>query len=472
MARFLENVQPDERYETFWAAGTGFLVLVAHAILETARDTLFLTHLPASRLPWVYLTLAAVALATDRLLGGSRSSRGDLRNLILIQIAAAAGTTSFLILARSRSVWVFYALYVWGGLASTVILIRFWLFLTGRFGTAQAKRLFPIIASGPVLGSLTGFALAGILSPALDPRALLGVSAAFFLLSAAGSTVLWRSPRVAAPSSGTADGRAPGRCERTSLRDSVAIAIRHPYVRRIGSLLLLASVTVTLADFVFKSVVSREIAAAHLSTFLAASYFAFETVSLILLLTAVVPFVRLVGVTEALAVPPALLLLGGVILTALGGLGAVLCLRGVDGALRWSLQKTASELLYVPMAPRLRSAVKTMSDIVAHRGGQALASVLILAWLGMAESERMMGPVVVACAGGWLWAAVSTRKPYLELFRETLGHGSMARRLEFPDLDMASLETLVAALNSADDHLVIAAMDLLQQSSAPTSCRR
>ena len=39
------------------------LVLAGHAVLETARDALFLRSLPASQLPWVYLIVAVLTFA-------------------------------------------------------------------------------------------------------------------------------------------------------------------------------------------------------------------------------------------------------------------------------------------------------------------------------------------------------------------------------------------------------------------------
>ena len=463
------HVRPDERHETFWAAGTLFLVLAAHAVLETARDSLFLAHLPVSRLPWVYLALAALALLASRFFARSTGAKNDLRNLIVMQIVAAAGTLSFLFLARPPSAWALYALYIWGGLASTLIIIRFWLLLTSTLTVSQAKRLFPVIVAGPALGSLVGYGLAGILSQSLFPGDLLGVSAAIFLLSAGGSFVLWRSRPPASESEiadlplSEADSTAQASQQEIRIRESVALAARHPYVRRVAMLLLFASVTVTLGVYVFKSVVAHSIPADQLNVFLAKSYFAFDLLSLGLLFTAVVPFVRARGVIEALMLQPALMLGGGVLLALTGGLGSVLCLRGIDGALRWSFHKTATEMLYVPMSPRLRRAVKTMSDIVAHRGGQALGSVLILVWLAFADTERTMGPVIIACAAAWAYFAFSLRAPYLDLFRETLSRGYIETRLEFPDLDLASLETLIAALSNADDHKVLAAMDLLHE---------
>ena len=40
-----------------------FLLVAAHALLETARDSLFLTAQPISRLPWILLLVTAAVLA-------------------------------------------------------------------------------------------------------------------------------------------------------------------------------------------------------------------------------------------------------------------------------------------------------------------------------------------------------------------------------------------------------------------------
>lgn len=465
MRQFISIIRPAERYETAAALVTIFMVMTAHALLETARDTLFLSNLPPRNLPWVYLAIAALAVISGPLLSSSGSERVNQRALLYMQLTAAAGTGAFLFLTRAPQAITLYALYLWGGVAAAIILVRFWLILGDRFTASQAKRLFPIIASGAVFGSLAGYAIAGVAAAWHDPRMLLAGSAAGFLLSAAAAFIWQRSARadesVDAPEDQVSGRPHPADRGAFERAQNAASATRHPYVRRVALLLLLASVSVTLCDYVFKSVVFHSLARRQIGSFLATVYFSCDLISLILLLVAVGPFVRLVGVPQALALRPLLLAAGGALLTATGGLAAAVALRGVDGSLRWSVHKTATELLYVPMSPRLRCAVKEVSDLVAQRGGQAIGSVLILVALSFADSERWLGPLLIACAGAWIALALSLRSPYLNLFHETLDETSLETRLDFPELDVASLETLMAALNSPEDDRVIAAIDLL-----------
>ena len=62
-----------------------------------------------------------------------------------------------------------------------------------------------------------------------------------------------------------------------------------------------------------------------------------------------------------------------------------------------------------------------------------------------------------------MYAAVRLREPYLDVFRESLNEGAIKTRLEIPELDMASLETLIRALSHPDERHVIAALDLLNE---------
>ena len=50
-----------ERRDVWVAFVTLFALIASHALLETARDALFLARVPASRLPWVFLAIAALS---------------------------------------------------------------------------------------------------------------------------------------------------------------------------------------------------------------------------------------------------------------------------------------------------------------------------------------------------------------------------------------------------------------------------
>jgi AAA family ATP:ADP antiporter len=461
MLEALTRVRPNEVRAAFGATFIVFVILLAHALLETARDALFLANLPATRLPWMYLVLAGVGLAVAGASLRVATRFGTRRAVVFGQLVAAAGTASLWALMSVPNSAVYYALYVWAGIASMSILVQFWLHLSEIFTATQAKRLFPVIGSGSILGVLVGYALADLIARQLGPPSLLLASAGFFLLGVPATLAV---DQPGTPPANATDDSAPAETKsEPGLLDSISAALGHPYLRRVCLILLLASVTVTMVDFVFKSVVARSVAPENLAPFFARSYLVFNLLSLVALLAAATPLLRRVGVTGALAILPAALAVGGLGLSLVGGLAMALSLKGIDGALRWSTHKTAAELLFVPLPRQLRHSVKSVVDMTAQRGGQALGSLLILSVLSVTGDERVFGPLIVIGAGLWIYVALTARDAYLDLFRDSLSQGSVETRLDFPDLDIASLETLMAALNDSSDNKVIAAIDLLER---------
>ena len=159
----LADVRPGERRGAVAAFLTLFGILAGHTLLETARDALFLARLPPSQLPWVYLAMAAVAIAISQ--GPWRAPRGW---------AAAAASPSSSWPARRRHLrvlaaghsssnpWALRALYVWTGILGTLAALQFWIVLGELYTVTQAKRIYKLVGTGALLGAVAGAALARV----------------------------------------------------------------------------------------------------------------------------------------------------------------------------------------------------------------------------------------------------------------------------------------------------------------------
>lgn len=449
----LDRVTPAERRDALVAFATLLAVMAGYTILETARDALFLASIPADRLPFAYLAVAVVAFAVtaalDRL--GSAHRREALAGWLVFSAGLTAAFHAFLPRGHTLAL---YALYAWGGVLTTVVLVEFWGILASRFNVVQAKRVFPLVAAGSVAGALLGTGLAGVLTAVVSARHLLLFSAAFLLI-ASGLPLLLRV--------GDAPGREP-RGRDAAGRGAASRGLRvlaEPYARRVAALVVLSTVTLTVVDFVFKATVAESVPADELGAFFARVYFGLNVLSLLAQVLVVRGAVRTLTVTGALAVLPTLLAAAALTTPVVGVLGGALLMKAADGGLRHSLHRTASELLYVPMSSRVRAAVKRFGDVVGQRGGQALASLLILALLAAGAGRAVQGGVVAGLAALWVLLAVRLRASYLDLFRSTLRDEARRSRFGFPDLDQSSLENVVATLNSLNDGEVRAAMEVL-----------
>ncbi len=425
-------------------------VMTAHALLETARDALFLSKLAARELPWAYVAIAVLAL-------GATSASARLRELVprraTLPVSLVAGglvTAGFGFLAASPSRPVLIALYVWTGLLATVVVVEFWLRVAQVLDFGQAKRLFAIIGAGGLTGAVLGAALSFALLVVLPPTALLFVAGALLVVTAAVPVFFSGERAAAAPPRAAAD-----------TRSWLALLRSEPYLLRLLWVALASSMVLTGVDFVFKSEASVDLAPDQLGPFFARFYAGVGGLALLVQLFVAPRLLRVLGVNGSLLLFPGLLLLGsgGFVLT--GSLGAALLMRGTDGALRHSLHRTGTEILYVPLSPSIRDRFKGFVEAVGQRGGQGLASVLLLGGVEAGARPVHVGVGLIALGAAWLGATSGIKPHYLELFRRNLRQGAIETHAEVPDLDLHALETLIASLSSHNDQEVMGALELL-----------
>jgi AAA family ATP:ADP antiporter len=441
-----------ERRDAWAAFSTLFVLIGSHSLLETARDALFLGRVPATRLPWVYLAIALLSLLLVRFSGWAGRRLRPRQALSSFSVLAGCGTIAFFWLVPWLGASGVYALYCWSGLLATLLLTYFWAHVGGVFSITQAKRLYGMIGTGSVLGAIVGSGFASFLSRSLPVELLLPVSGAGFLCAAA-LPRLFDGGAVSEPSESSAP----------RLSDSLSHVLKEPYGFRVGLSLLLASACLTLADFVFKSAVAVLVPKPELGQFLGAVYFSVNLLSLLCQVGVVAWLLRRASLGSVLSVLPLSLLGAGLGVLTFGGLGAVLAVKLVDGSLRHSLNRTAAELLFLPFSEGARRRVKAFVDVIAQRGGQVLSSLAILLFTSVSASPRVTAFALVVSAGAWAASAIALRRPYIELFRSRLQSGRIAHLEQFPELDVASLETLIAALDSENDQEVLAALGMLER---------
>ncbi len=449
----LGDLRPAERRGAMFAFLTIFGILAGHTLLETARDALFLARLPASQLPWVYLAIAGVAIGLSQ--WPWRPRRGRRYALSLLLGVSSVVTFVFWATHSATDPWALRALYVWTGLLGTLAALQFWLVLGEIYTVTEARRVFRLVGTGSVLGAIAGAGAARVITQFTSARHLILASAVVLALTALGPALRVRRPRRTV---GPASARAGGPLRATSL-----VFAGDPYVKALGGLVLISTVALTLTDYVFKSTVARLVAPEQLGQFFAGFYMVLNVLALLAQTLLLGWSLRVLGLHRTLWVLPAFVFLGAAGVALGGGLMAALLLKGADGTLRYSFHRTGTELLFVPLSDALRSRAKPVIDVVGQRGGQAVASLLILA-----EITQHRGSVVLAMAAGalallWIGWTAELRGLYLNLFRSALRTGSMRGRPDLPALDLGSLETLIRALNSGDDGEVTGAMELLAE---------
>jgi ATP:ADP antiporter, AAA family len=451
------GLRPEDRRDTAVGFGTLVALLAAHSMLETARDALFLEKLPPEYLPLAYIAIAVLALVVSRANQAALSRFSRRRLLSASLFVGGLVTALFWQLTAAPTPWMLGALYVWTGLLATVVVVQFWLQLGDVLDVEQAKRLFSLIAAGGLVGATIGSASAGALLTLWPPQMLLLVSGVLFVIASLVPFGFSRSVEEDAP-------RRRRHAAPPQAQSTLKMVTSDAYLKRLFLMVLIGAVFVTGVDYMFKAKVVAEAQTNgwNLGGFFARYYAVVNALSLVVQVVLAPRLMRVVGVNRALLLMPALMFLGAAGFAATIGLIPALLLKGTDGALRHSVHRTASEILYLPLPRKTRDRFKSFAAAVGQRGGQALASLIILGVTYVTSDARVIALGLVVLAAAWITTMVGLLPHYLELFRRQLRDGTLDTEVDIPDLDLASFETLVSALSSEQDVEVIAALDMFE----------
>ncbi len=452
-AMVFSSLRRDDRRSLLVGFLSLFGIMTAHTILETARDTLFLSALPATQLPWAYLAIAVFAAIELRLLNKWVQRVEDKRRVLSASLFAGASITAlFWPLVDTQATWVPMALYIWTGLLITVVVVQFWLLIASSVTVTQAKRIYAPVTAGGVLGAVFGALVAETLLRVAYPPDLLLASAAVMVLTAT-TAYLWKP----------ADMVPAAAAERASRRYGLRGLLQDPYLTQLLAIVLVSTLALTFVDYLFKSVVANEIATDQLGTFFARFYLVLNSLALVVQLFVGGWLLRTLGVHRSLGVLPLLLLAGTIEAIILPLFIPILLLKIVDGSLRHSLNRSAMEVLYLPLPNAVRERAKGIIDAFGHRGGQAIASLSILGLTAVGAGTHELLWILLPLIAVWLGAVALTRRSYLELFRGHLRDGLVETRLQLEELDLNSMEALLNAINSDQDEEVLAAIDLFRR---------
>ena len=175
---------------------------------------------------------------------------------------------------------------------------------------------------------------------------------------------------------------------------------------------------------------------------------------------------RYLGIGVALLILPIGLGASGVLILLTGALGAAAFGRVLDSALRYSLDKTTREILFLPLPAHLRQPVKPFVDVTVDRAAKAALALLVLVLIqpwGFNLGWRELSFVTLTMVGIWIYTAVQARRGYLESFRETIEQRGMEPAdVRLSVADLSTVETLVEELAHPDEQRVLYAIDVLE----------
>jgi hypothetical protein len=367
------------------------LLMAQQVAGKAARDGLFLLHHGPQALPGMVAGAAGFSVLLS-LMSGRLMGLLAPRTVLPLGLAVSGALLlleRWLLGARPELASVIIYLHISG--LGVVLLSTFWSMLNEEFDPREAKRTFGRIAAGGTLGGLAGGIVAERTVAWSGGQGLLLVLAGLHLAGGAFVAALVARDATAPPS----------RVREKEQKGPAAPPHRSSLLRTLGAIVLLASVSVALLDFVFKLYATESLdRGKDLIRFFAFFHAGVGVLSFILQSAASKTFLEKFGLGKTILTLPATLA-GGSFLTlvAPGAVTAVLA-RAAEAAVRGSLFRAGYETCYTPVAASQKRLAKGFIDVGMERGGDALGAALVYLCLQLAGHSAPPWILSIAALAG------------------------------------------------------------------------
>jgi hypothetical protein len=136
----------------------------------------------------------------------------------------------------------------------------------------------------------------------------------------------------------------------------------------------------------------------------------------------------------------------------------------LDTSLRYTVDKTTREILFMPLPTAMKYRAKPFADVAVDRFAKGLgAALLIVAIKFMGFSWSQLSYVSIIVAALWIALALRARREYMQSFRRSLETRVMeVKELRLTGADLSTIETLIEELSEPDPARVVYAIDMLE----------
>lgn len=399
------KVEPNEISATVLSFLFVFLLMTAYFIMRPARDAMA-SDWSDAEVSWLWTMTFFFSVIAVSIYGAAISL---VRFRLLVPsvygfFAASFFAFYFGFTLIADPVIVDKGYYVWLSVFSLFHLSVFWSFMSDLFNKNQAPRLFGIIATGASVGAIVGPLLAAVLVKYIGATNLMLVSATLLLIPIPIIFVLERLKRTALGNENLSVDLSAQQAIGRNPFAGFSLFLQSPYLIGIGCFILLY---VAIGSFVYFEIKNLlEVFTREERTQIYA-YIDFA-VNALTIITAVFLTSRIAtrfGMATTLALIPALLAIGMLVLAFSPVIAVVTGLQVARRAGNYAITRPGREMLFTVVSRETRFKAKPVIDIVLYRGGD-----MVTAWgFTLLTSVVGLGLGAVAAVGAGIaivWAIV------------------------------------------------------------------
>lgn len=442
-----------------------FLVITSTVIGKVAGAALFLSKFPAKQLALVDIVSA---LSVSLVVGSYAliARRTSVGNLVAGSMCFfALNCLGFWALAGHRTWinWLFPVFYAWVRIVAVLSTAQIWTLANCILTTREAKRVFGMVGSGAIVGWIVAGFLSKMIVKMFGTESLLLSMAVLLGICAALVVVTWRYGHACLKESTTGmEEEAEAVAES---RSSLHLILTSPYLRSIAAVICISSFITTLAGWQFLAIAQQYLKTKDaMAVYFGGFNFYTGLVSLTFQLLFTTRFVRRFGIGTSLVLLPTTIMMGSFGLLIFGTLGAAVALRGCDQILRYSIDRSTTELLYLPIPSQIKLRVKWFIDTVIWRLGDGSAGVAVLIFASFfGLPARQLSWVALGLVGVWMYAVSVARREYVVTLKQNISkHAIEVEEIPSLVLDRSTTELMTSNLAASDPKDILYALDLLQ----------
>jgi ATP/ADP translocase len=422
--RQLFDIRPGEHLRTWSMFFYLLSILFAYYVLKPVSRAMFLTKFDVDKLPSLYM-LMAVFGGVFAYLYSKLAAKTSLKSAVLatnmLSVAAMVAMWSMIHLP-----WMVYVLNIFVSLFSIMLVAQGWLVASNLFDAREAKRLYPLLGMGMVLGAAFGGEFTNRTALLVGTHNLILASAAMVILAYISFRFAIRGSSAAIDKARAGDDHETDFSFGTMFRD--VARVRHLQI--IVGIMVAMYLVDTVVEYQFQAMARVGHTGDQLTAFFGKFYglylnlteFIFQ-----LFLTAAV--VRRFGVGGTLQIAPTSIVLASVATVIAPGVTSASAVRLTEASTRYTLNRTGMELLYMPLPQELRNRVKAFIDICVDRVSRGLGGVLlaILTTTSLHMGVKGLAVVVMGLCLPWIYFSYLARREYVSTIRQRFE----ARRLDF-----------------------------------------
>ncbi|MHA7056945.1 Npt1/Npt2 family nucleotide transporter [Aquimarina sp. M1] len=441
-----------------------FIIITVLLIVKPTVNALFLSNLGASHLPYGYLLVALIAVVSSYFYNRA-IQKFSIKNVAIFSLITFG--VSFLVLSALLyytviNAWVLYFFYTAVSLFAVLATSQFWILANLVYNVREAKRLFGFIGAGAIAGGVFGGYLTSILAPYVGNRTLIFIASILIVSCIPILQIVWRI-RVHKLNVYIRKQRKEEKV--SGYRSSFHLILKSKHLSYLAAIVGVGVIVAKLVDFQFSDFANAAIPNTdQLASFFGFWFSTFNLIALILQLFLTNRVLRYLGVTSSLLILPLGIALGSLLFLTFPELWVLVIIKGMDGSLKQSLNKAATELSILPIPSIIKNQAKSYIDIVVDSIATGVAGFLLIFIVRkMNLSSSYVTVIILLFLFIWITLIYKLKEAYFDSFRKNLQDSVIFDQESKKNLAKeTTLKTVTKILNSKVESEILVLFERLK----------